>query len=59
MSNAAILLTGGAGYIGSHVVRQVGEAGERVVILDNLKPRIRTLATGTRRRTQMQRTASV
>ena len=32
----AILVTGGAGYIGSHVVRQLGEAGERVVILDNL-----------------------
>lgn len=31
-----ILVTGGAGYIGSHVVRQLGEAGERVVIIDNL-----------------------
>lgn len=31
-----ILVTGGAGYIGSHVVRQLGEAFERVVILDNL-----------------------
>ncbi|HHH48882.1 MAG TPA: UDP-glucose 4-epimerase GalE [Gammaproteobacteria bacterium] len=31
-----VLVTGGAGYIGSHVVRQLGEAGERVVILDNL-----------------------
>lgn len=31
-----ILVTGGAGYIGSHVVRQLGEAGEHVVILDNL-----------------------
>lgn len=31
-----ILVTGGAGYIGSHVVRQLGERGERVVILDNL-----------------------
>lgn len=31
-----ILVTGGAGYIGSHVVRQLGEHGERVVILDNL-----------------------
>jgi UDP-glucose 4-epimerase len=33
---ASILVTGGAGYIGSHVVRQLGEAGERVVVLDNL-----------------------
>jgi len=32
----SILVTGGAGYIGSHVVRQLGERGERVVVLDNL-----------------------
>lgn len=31
-----ILVTGGAGYIGSHVVRQLGERGETVVVLDNL-----------------------
>jgi len=31
-----ILVTGGAGYIGSHVVRQLGERNERVVVLDNL-----------------------
>lgn len=36
MANGAILVTGGAGYIGSHVVRQLGERGEKVVILDNL-----------------------
>jgi len=36
MKNNAILVTGGAGYIGSHVVGQLGEAGERVVVLDNL-----------------------
>ena len=36
MSQQTILVTGGAGYIGSHAVRQLGEAGERVVTLDNL-----------------------
>ena len=36
MSQKAVLVTGGAGYIGSHVVRQLGEAGEEVVVLDNL-----------------------
>ncbi len=36
MPRSAILVTGGAGYIGSHVARQLGEAGENVVVLDNL-----------------------
>ena len=36
MSKKGVLVTGGAGYIGSHVVRQLGEAGERIVVLDNL-----------------------
>jgi len=36
MSQQGILVTGGAGYIGSHVVRQLGEAGHRIVVLDNL-----------------------
>ena len=36
MSRNAILVTGGAGYIGSHVARQLAEAGERVVVLDDL-----------------------
>ena len=36
MSKKGVLVTGGAGYIGSHVVRQLGEAGEQVVTLDNL-----------------------
>ncbi|MFD3531614.1 UDP-glucose 4-epimerase GalE [Streptomyces sp. NPDC058664] len=30
------LITGGAGYIGSHVVRAMTRAGERVVVLDDL-----------------------
>lgn len=36
MENKKILVTGGAGYIGSHVVRQLGVAGEDVITLDNL-----------------------
>jgi UDP-glucose 4-epimerase len=36
MSQGSVLVTGGAGYIGSHVVLQLVERGERVVVLDNL-----------------------
>lgn len=35
-SGKSILVTGGAGYIGSHVVKLLGEQGERIVVLDNL-----------------------
>jgi len=45
LSKNAILVTGGAGYIGSHVVRQLGEAGERVVVLDNLTKGFRQAVT--------------
>lgn len=31
-----VLVTGGAGYIGSHVVRQLGEAGHDIIVFDNL-----------------------
>jgi UDP-glucose 4-epimerase len=31
-----ILVTGGCGYIGSHVVRQLAEAGHQVMVYDNL-----------------------
>ncbi|MFQ5548361.1 MAG: UDP-glucose 4-epimerase GalE [Woeseia sp.] len=45
MQNKTILVTGGAGYIGSHVVRQLGEAGETVVSLDNLSTGFREAIT--------------
>ena len=31
-----VLITGGAGYIGSHMVLEFVDAGERLVVLDNL-----------------------
>jgi UDP-glucose 4-epimerase len=31
-----LFVTGGAGYIGSHVVRQLGEAGHEILVYDNL-----------------------
>jgi UDP-glucose 4-epimerase len=34
--NATVLVTGGAGYIGSHTVLQLVARGERVVVLDDL-----------------------
>jgi UDP-glucose 4-epimerase len=45
LANGSILVTGGAGYIGSHVVRQLGEAGERVIVLDNLSKGFRQAVT--------------
>lgn len=36
MTEKAILVTGGAGYIGSHLVKQLGEAGEKIIVLDDL-----------------------
>jgi UDP-glucose 4-epimerase len=45
LAKRTILVTGGAGYIGSHVVRQLGEAGERIVVLDNLGKGFRQAVT--------------
>lgn len=36
LENQQILVTGGAGYIGSHTVVQLLEAGAQVIVLDNL-----------------------
>ena len=38
----SILVTGGAGYIGSHVVRQLRERHENVIVLDNLSTGFRS-----------------
>jgi hypothetical protein len=35
-SNMTVLVTGGAGYIGSHMVLELLDRGEKVVVLDNL-----------------------
>ncbi|MBV9347466.1 MAG: UDP-glucose 4-epimerase GalE [Pseudolabrys sp.] len=39
----AILVTGGAGYIGSHMVQELVDAGDQVVVLDNLSTGFRYL----------------
>ena len=43
---STILVTGGAGYIGSHVARQLVERGERIVVLDNLSTGFRDAVLG-------------
>ena len=40
-----VLVTGGAGYIGSHVVKLLGQSGHRVVTLDNLSKGFREAVT--------------
>jgi UDP-glucose 4-epimerase len=42
----SILVTGGAGYIGSHTVQQLLAAGEKVVVLDNLSTGFRQAVEG-------------
>lgn len=47
MTRSTILVTGGAGYIGSHVVRQLREANESVVVLDDLSTGFREAVADT------------
>lgn len=44
MEKPAVLVTGGAGYVGSHVALALADAGRPVVILDNLSASARTAA---------------
>jgi UDP-glucose-4-epimerase GalE len=41
-----VLVTGGAGYIGSHAVKSLRLAGHRVVVVDNLSRGFRAAVTG-------------
>lgn len=41
---STVLVAGGAGYIGSHMVKQLARAGHSVVVLDNLSTGFRELA---------------
>ncbi len=46
MSNSTVLVVGGAGYIGSHMVNALLGAGHRVVVLDDLSRGHRDLVPG-------------
>lgn len=45
-STGSLLVTGGAGYVGSHAVRELLDRGERVVVLDDLSEGHRSAASG-------------
>ncbi len=46
MTNQSVLITGGAGYIGSHAVLVFRDAGHKVVVLDDLSTGHRTAVPG-------------
>jgi UDP-glucose-4-epimerase GalE len=46
MSDGAVLVTGGAGYIGSHAVKALAAAGGRVVVYDDLSAGHRAAVRG-------------
>ncbi len=49
MSKRCVLVTGGAGYIGSHTAVELIEAGYDVVIVDNLSNSDEQAVEGVRR----------
>ncbi|OOC47841.1 UDP-glucose 4-epimerase GalE [Thioalkalivibrio versutus] len=46
MNTGVVLVVGGAGYIGSHMVKYLREAGREVVVLDNLSSGYRDAVAG-------------
>jgi UDP-glucose 4-epimerase len=46
MTSKTTLVTGGAGYIGSHAARQLTETGENIVVLDNLSTGFKSAVLG-------------
>ena len=49
MKTNRILVTGGTGYIGSHTVVELQQAGYKVVIIDNLSNSNRDVLDGIQR----------
>ncbi len=43
---STVLVTGGAGYIGSHVVRQLSEVGHKIIVVDDLSKGFREAVIG-------------
>ena len=50
-----LLIPGGAGYIGSHMVRFAQEAGHEVVVLDNFSTGHPWAVLGSGKRTELSR----